>query len=197
MIYAISRTKTSCKFVFPQSLRDPQKHLDGVKNKMLSIDLKCEKRIPYQLKGKEVRFYINVTNGEFWFNKVPLVKTPQINKQPSDDVPMSDFDSEDDEPEVLAQPNTFSSSSNLFNKQSANKQVLPSKKVQTHDDLHPQTSRGYFEPNSNSNWCKLEQTSHHENSANQRVHGNKSVNWANEQARSKRILASHTVTQGL
>ena len=110
-IHSISRTKTSCKYVFPQSVRDPEKHMESVKTKVLATEFKCAVHLAYRLKGKEIRFYVNLANGEYWFNKIPLVKTPTIEKQASDDILSSDYESEDDEPMVIRESSNFNKSS--------------------------------------------------------------------------------------
>ena len=50
------------------------------------------------LKGKEVPFYLNVKNGDFWYDGTALIKIPAagVSNQPSEDVPYSDEDNEMD-----------------------------------------------------------------------------------------------------
>lgn len=101
-IHSICRNTNTCKFVFPQSLRDPKKHLDGVQKKVMSTSFKSKSHVPYQLKGKEIRFYIDVTNGEFWYNKIKLMKFPVVDRrQASDDVISSENESEDEGPIII------------------------------------------------------------------------------------------------
>ena len=67
VIHSICRSTTSCKFVFPQSVRDPKHHPDSVRNKMLNYDFKIKTHVNYVLKGNEVPFYSNPATGDFWF----------------------------------------------------------------------------------------------------------------------------------
>lgn len=91
IVHSICRTTESPKFVFPPHLRSPKFHSDGVRKVVESNPFKNRTHISYVLKGKELTFYMNPGNGEFWYKGTALTKVPcsGISKQPSDDVPQS------------------------------------------------------------------------------------------------------------
>lgn len=106
IVHSICRTTESPKFVFPPHLRCPKFHSEGVRKAIESHPFKNRTHVTYVLKGKELTFYINPGNGEFWYKGVPLTKVPSagISKKPSDDVPQSDEESTDEVQEINEMP---------------------------------------------------------------------------------------------
>lgn len=79
----------------------------------MNSSFKSKSHIPYQLKGKEIRFYINVTNGEFWYNKIHLSKVPPTvsRRQASDDIVSSENESDEEKPIICGEFNQLNDQS--------------------------------------------------------------------------------------
>lgn len=97
IIHSICKSTNGYKFVFPPSLRDPKLHMEGIREKVRAAVFKTKAHITYVLKGKEIPFYVNVKNGDFWYDGSELLKIPaaDVSNQPSEDVPFSEEEIEE------------------------------------------------------------------------------------------------------